>query len=240
MYVCVPVLQMFRISLLLSLVHKLPCIDRKKTKSTPSLLPPVRIMLIRRSAKNSIWFYGLFIIPMIAQTLPRDLFIEHPLTLSNKKLSWTKVFAVPSVEPPVKGVEINKKHRRPGAFGSVKYLLLYLEEAAVRTVCTELRTYVRMYVCMYVMLYVCMLYVSPPLSSFKWAPGVFCTYFYNHARRLRLEKLLCLELSRSSNGFLKPLLDPGGGFTSETAARRFSEVKRPLRNRFGSETATNL
>ena len=93
---------------------------------------------------------------------------------------------------------------------------------------------------MYVMLYVCMLYVSPPLSSFKWAPGVFCTYFYNHARRLRLEKLLCLELSRSSNGFLKPLLDPGGGFTSETAARRFSEVKRPLRNRFGSETATNL
>jgi hypothetical protein len=35
----------------------------------------------------------------------------------------------------------------------------------------------------------------------SWTPGVFYTYFYNHARRLRLEKLLYLELSRSSNGF---------------------------------------
>ena len=70
----------------------------------------------------------------------------------------------------------------------------------------------------------------------RGTPGVFYTYFYNHAHRLRLEKLLYLELSRSSNGFLKPLLDPGGGFTYETAARRFqkrngryetvSEVKR--------------
>ena len=34
-------------------------------------------------------------------------------------------------------------------------------------------------------------------------------------------KLLYIELSRSSNGYFKPLLDPGGGFTSETAARRF-------------------
>ena len=59
----------------------------------------------------------------------------------------------------------------------------------------------------------------PPHSS--WIPGVFYTYFYNHAHRLRLEKLLYLEHSKSSNGFLKPLLDPGGGFTSETAARRF-------------------
>jgi hypothetical protein len=33
-----------------------------------------------------------------------------------------------------------------------------------------------------------------------------------------LKKLLCLELSRSSNGFFEVLLDPGGGFTSETAA----------------------
>jgi hypothetical protein len=33
-------------------------------------------------------------------------------------------------------------------------------------------------------------------------------------------------------------MDLGGGFTSETAARRFQEVKRPLRNRFGSETVT--
>jgi hypothetical protein len=31
------------------------------------------------------------------------------------------------------------------------------------------------------------------------------------------KKLLYLELSRSSNGYFKPLLDPGGGFRSETA-----------------------
>jgi hypothetical protein len=43
---------------------------------------------------------------------------------------------------------------------------------------------------------------------------IFYTYFYNHARRSRLEKLLYIELSRSSSGYLKPLLDPGGGFTS--------------------------
>ena len=60
---------------------------------------------------------------------------------------------------------------------------------------------------------------QPP--CFKGDSGVFYTYFYNPAHRLRLEKLLYLELSRSSNGFFKPLLDPGGGFTSETAARRF-------------------
>jgi hypothetical protein len=34
-------------------------------------------------------------------------------------------------------------------------------------------------------------------------PQLFYTCFYNHARRLRLEKLLCLELSRSPNGFFK-------------------------------------
>ena len=51
-------------------------------------------------------------------------------------------------------------------------------------------------------------------------PGVFYTYFYNHAHRLRLEKLLYLELPRSSNGFFKPLLDPGGGFRSETAVTK--------------------
>jgi hypothetical protein len=32
------------------------------------------------------------------------------------------------------------------------------------------------------------MYVSPPHSS--WTPGVFYTYFYKHAHRLRLEKLL--------------------------------------------------
>jgi hypothetical protein len=55
----------------------------------------------------------------------------------------------------------------------------------------------------------------------SWTPGVFYTYFYNRAHRLRLEKLLYLELSRSPNGNFKVLLDPGGGLTSETAARRF-------------------
>jgi hypothetical protein len=48
--------------------------------------------------------------------------------------------------------------------------------------------------------------ISPPLS--RGTPGVFYTYFYNHAHRLRLEKLLYLELStRSTNGFLKPLVE---------------------------------
>jgi hypothetical protein len=51
-------------------------------------------------------------------------------------------------------------------------------------------------------------------------PGVFCKYFYNYAHRLRLEKLLYIELSRSSAGYFKPLLDPGGGFRSETAATK--------------------
>jgi hypothetical protein len=78
--------------------------------------------------------------------------------------------------------------------------------------------------------------VSPPVSSST--PGVFYVHFYNHAHRLRLEKLLYLELSRSPSGFFLVLLDPGGGFASETAAR--SEVKRPLRNRFGSEAITNF
>jgi hypothetical protein len=35
-----------------------------------------------------------------------------------------------------------------------------------------------------------------------------------------LKKLLCLELSRSPNGFLKVLLGPGGGFKSETAVTK--------------------
>jgi hypothetical protein len=52
-------------------------------------------------------------------------------------------------------------------------------------------------------------------------PGVYYTYFYNHARRLRLEKkLLYIELSRSSNRYFKPLLDPGGGFRSETGVTK--------------------
>jgi hypothetical protein len=53
---------------------------------------------------------------------------------------------------------------------------------------------------------------------FQVRTGVFYTYFYNHARRLRLGKLLYLELSRNPNGYFKPLLDPGGDFTSYTVA----------------------
>ena len=59
-----------------------------------------------------------------------------------------------------------------------------------------------------------------------WAPRLFYTYFLNHVHRLRLEKQLYLEPSRSSNGIFKPLLDP--------------EEKRPLHGRFGSETDKHL
>jgi hypothetical protein len=65
------------------------------------------------------------------------------------------------------------------------------------------------------------IYISPFHS--RGTPGAFYTYFYNYAHRLRLEKLLYLELSTSPNGFFKVLLDPGGGFTSETAARRLQK-----------------
>jgi hypothetical protein len=30
-------------------------------------------------------------------------------------------------------------------------------------------------------------YISPPCFKFKWDPRVFYKYFYNHARRPRLE-----------------------------------------------------
>ena len=64
-------------------------------------------------------------------------------------------------------------------------------------------------------------YVSELNSSLT--PGVFYTYFYNRAHRPRLEKILYIELFRSSSGYFKPLLDPGGGFASETAVRRFQK-----------------
>jgi hypothetical protein len=64
--------------------------------------------------------------------------------------------------------------------------------------------------------------------------GVFHTCSYNHAHRLRLGELLYVELSRSFTGQFKPLLGPGGGCASETAARSrctvVSEVKPPLHN----------
>jgi hypothetical protein len=51
----------------------------------------------------------------------------------------------------------------------------------------------------------------------RGTPGVFyTTYSYNHVHRLRLERLLYLELSRNTR--TPALLGPGGGFgfTSET------------------------
>jgi hypothetical protein len=64
-----------------------------------------------------------------------------------------------------------------------------------------------------------------PLTLTQDRPLGCCisTYFYNHARRLRFEKLLYrhLELSGSSNGYFLPLPDPGGGFASETAVELY-------------------
>jgi hypothetical protein len=55
------------------------------------------------------------------------------------------------------------------------------------------------------------IYISEVNSSSK--PGGYFTLIsmYNHAHRHRLEKLLYTELSRSSNGYFKPLLGPCGG-----------------------------
>jgi hypothetical protein len=78
--------------------------------------------------------------------------------------------------------------------------------------------------------YGCNKNISPPLS--RPTTGVFYTYFYNHARRLRLEKPLYLELSRSPNGFFNHFLiqvavsflkPPYCVFRSKTA------VTKPLR-----------
>ena len=48
--------------------------------------------------------------------------------------------------------------------------------------------------------------------------GIFIhiSSFYNHVHRLRLKKILYLELSRSFHGFLKALLDFFKYFRSET------------------------
>jgi hypothetical protein len=77
----------------------------------------------------------------------------------------------------------------------------------------------------------------------RWILYMQC--FYNHAhhpspvvsgsKNIVRYTYTRYQASRSSNGFVLVLLDPGGGFTSETAARRFHE-----RNCFGSETNTNL
>jgi hypothetical protein len=76
---------------------------------------------------------------------------------------------------------------------------------------------------MYIYIYMCVYTTCThvPVTVIRVGPPgcLFHTYFYNHARRLRLEKLLYLVLSRSPT---------------------VSEVKRPLRNHFGSETVTNI
>jgi hypothetical protein len=55
-------------------------------------------------------------------------------------------------------------------------------------------------------------------------PAILHTFLYgNHARRLRLKKLLYIEISRSPNGFFEPVLDPGGGLNFETAERRLQK-----------------
>jgi hypothetical protein len=53
---------------------------------------------------------------------------------------------------------------------------------------------------------------------------------------------LYLELSRSQKPqrILKPLLDPGGRFASETTAAEVSELKQPLSKCFRSEAVKNL
>ena len=63
-------------------------------------------------------------------------------------------------------------------------------------------------------------------------PGAFNTCFYNHARRLRLEKRSHLGLSRSLSRFLNHF------WIQVTAS--VPEVKWPSRSRFRSKAVTNL
>jgi hypothetical protein len=79
--------------------------------------------------------------------------------------------------------------------------------------------------CIYIYIYNIYIYIYTSGSDEVSTPQLFYTYFYNHSHRLRLEKLLYIELSRSPNGFFKPLLDPGNNFTSENAARRFQKQR---------------
>jgi hypothetical protein len=90
---------------------------------------------------------------------------------------------------------------------------------------------------LYIYIYI-YIYISHLDSSST--PGVFYTYFYNHAHRLRLEKLLCLGLSRSPNGVFLSTSGSRWRFQFWNRYTAVSEVKRPLRNRFGSETVINL
>jgi hypothetical protein len=102
-------------------------------------------------------------------------------------------------------------------FFSAGMLVNRIHACDIMCMCMCTHTHMHMCTCMRVCVH-----VSHPHSSST--PGVFYAHFYNHAHRLRLEKLLCLELSRSPNGLLKALLDPGGGFRSEMA------VTKPFQN----------
>jgi hypothetical protein len=68
--------------------------------------------------------------------------------------------------------------------------------------------------------------------SFKFAPGVFYTYSYNHAHRLRLEKTIIYRAS-----YLEVTADILDHFWIQVAVLL---LKPPLRNFFGSEKVTNL
>jgi hypothetical protein len=78
------------------------------------------------------------------------------------------------------------------------------------------------------------IYIYISGREIRWGlyPSLFYTYFYNHAHRLRLEKLL-----RYVKSLLGATTDFLNHFWIQVAV---SEVKRPLHGRFGSETAKKL
>ena len=79
-------------------------------------------------------------------------------------------------------------------------------------------------------------HVPCQFPCFKWAPWVFYAYSYNHAHRIRLEKLLYLEIYRSPNGLFKHCRIQ----VAVSLLKPPKEVKRPLHGGCGSETAKNL
>jgi hypothetical protein len=75
------------------------------------------------------------------------------------------------------------------------------------------------------------MYVNGFYSSWSLGYFIHISITTHHARRLRLEKLLYIELSR------KVATDILNHFWIQVAV---SEVKRPSRNCFGSEAVKNL
>jgi hypothetical protein len=71
-----------------------------------------------------------------------------------------------------------------------------------RTDFTVLIIIIYVYIYIYVYIHT---HIHISLLNSSGSPGLLYIYFYNynHARRLRLEKLLCIGLSRSPNGLLK-------------------------------------